>query len=89
MTNNKPSYDIYLEAFNLLFELTATCELNLDDLEPETIEILDRVNALDSKFKSDKVICPICGKMSHNPKDIAHKYCGYCHQFWGDEVSLK
>lgn len=25
--------------------------------------------------------CPRCGRTSHHPKDIEHRYCGACHTF--------
>jgi hypothetical protein len=25
-----------------------------------------------------------CGITSHNPNDLAHRYCGLCHRFIGD-----
>jgi hypothetical protein len=32
--------------------------------------------------------CPRCGRTSHNPNDVRERYCGACHTFEGDEVSL-
>lgn len=29
------------------------------------------------------ITCHGCGHTSHNPNDIAARYCGYCHQFLG------
>jgi hypothetical protein len=26
--------------------------------------------------------CPKCGRISHNPNDLAHRYCGACHEFF-------
>ena len=26
-------------------------------------------------------LCPTCKMKSYNPKDIEHRYCGYCHRF--------
>ena len=32
--------------------------------------------------KGDAFIeCLVCGRKSYHPKDIEHKYCGFCHQF--------
>jgi hypothetical protein len=31
--------------------------------------------------------CLRCGRTSHNPNDIAQKYCGHCHRFHDDPVS--
>lgn len=25
--------------------------------------------------------CPHCGRVSHNPNDLAHRYCGACHRY--------
>lgn len=30
------------------------------------------------------IICLCCGLGSAHPKDIAEKYCGFCHQFHTD-----
>ena len=27
------------------------------------------------------ITCPVCGRTSYNPHDIANRYCGNCHQF--------
>ena len=27
------------------------------------------------------ITCPQCGAVSYNAHDIAHRYCGRCHQF--------
>ena len=29
--------------------------------------------------------CPFCGRTSHNPNDVANRYCGNCH-VWIDEI---
>jgi ribosomal protein S27AE len=36
-----------------------------------------RLQNLESSFT-----CPKCGAVSYNPSDIAHFYCGRCHQFY-------
>jgi len=28
--------------------------------------------------------CPECSAVSHNPNDIAERYCGRCHWWTGD-----
>lgn len=28
--------------------------------------------------------CPKCGRTSHHPEDVAHGYCGNCHDWTGD-----
>jgi hypothetical protein len=30
------------------------------------------------------IVCPACGRVSHNPHDIEHRYCGACHAFHDD-----
>ena len=30
------------------------------------------------------ITCPVCGKTSYHPMDIAEGYCGYCHR-WTSE----
>jgi hypothetical protein len=27
------------------------------------------------------ITCPVCGRVSHHPKDIAEGYCGACHDW--------
>jgi hypothetical protein len=27
------------------------------------------------------ITCPVCGRVSYNPGDVEHRYCGNCHQF--------
>jgi hypothetical protein len=29
----------------------------------------------------DTITCPICGAVSHNPRDVVERYCGRCHEF--------
>jgi hypothetical protein len=26
--------------------------------------------------------CPKCRRISHNPNDLANRYCGHCHEFF-------
>jgi hypothetical protein len=28
--------------------------------------------------------CRLCGRTSHNPKDVEHLYCGACHRYHVD-----
>lgn len=30
------------------------------------------------------IVCPRCGVVSHNPKDVSERYCGRCHRFHDD-----
>jgi hypothetical protein len=30
------------------------------------------------------LVCPQCGRVSHNPHDVAQRYCGFCHVFLDD-----
>lgn len=30
--------------------------------------------------------CPDCGRTSHNPNDVEHRYCGACHWWTGDPL---
>lgn len=34
--------------------------------------------------ESKAIACLKCGMISHNPQDIAHKYCNHCHIFHTD-----
>lgn len=31
------------------------------------------------------ITCGKCHRTSHNPNDVAQRYCGHCHEFRGDE----
>lgn len=38
------------------------------------------------------IVCLCCGLGSHNPTDVAEKYCGFCHEWhtdWSDRSELK
>jgi protein-arginine kinase activator protein McsA len=35
----------------------------------------------------ESITCPICGRVSHNIRDIQHQYCANCHVFWGEIVA--
>ena len=37
---------------------------------------------------TDSITCPRCGMVSHNPSDIAQRYCGKCHAFHCDMVRI-
>lgn len=33
--------------------------------------------------------CPACGATSYHPADVAHGYCGRCHDFTGSSVVMR
>src|SRR5258708_31588843 len=33
-------------------------------------------------------VCPRCGASSHNPHDIEERYCGACHTFVDQQLSM-
>jgi hypothetical protein len=37
---------------------------------------------------TDPFTCPRCKAESHHPKDKQHGYCGRCHDFTGEPVSI-
>jgi hypothetical protein len=37
---------------------------------------------------SEPYICPRCGRTSHNPHDLANRYCGACQSF-EDQLELE
>lgn len=37
------------------------------------------------KWSQPSITCPKCQKTSYHPKDISEKYCGNCHEFWGNK----
>lgn len=47
----------------------------LPPLSQDPYELLDDGRAIK---------CLICGKVSHNPNDVAQLYCGNCHRFHED-----
>jgi hypothetical protein len=30
------------------------------------------------------ILCLVCMRLSHNPNDVANRYCGKCHRFHDD-----
>ena len=30
------------------------------------------------------LVCLLCFKITHNPNDVQHRYCGHCHKFLED-----
>lgn len=26
--------------------------------------------------------CPVCRRTSYHPRDVQHRYCGFCHEFF-------
>jgi hypothetical protein len=37
---------------------------------------------IEPRSVSGKAIgCKACGRVSHNPNDVANRYCGHCHEF--------
>lgn len=32
------------------------------------------------------ITCRRCGLTSHNPHDVAQRYCGHCHAFHDDHI---
>lgn len=49
------------------------------DVLPTQVEITIRVE--DKEPGRPAITCPFCGFVSHNPHDIAERYCGLCHRF--------
>jgi len=46
------------------------------------------VDETDTPIARPAFTCPLCGWVSHHPKDIAERYCGHCHVFIDDEGAL-
>jgi hypothetical protein len=38
---------------------------------------------------ADPFTCPFCGAVSHNPNDLDQRYCGRCHVFVDDAITLR
>lgn len=36
----------------------------------------------------ESIACPTCGRVSHNPNDVLHQYCGFCHRFHSEMREL-
>lgn len=32
------------------------------------------------------IVCLCCGRPSYNPNDVAHLYCGFCHEYHVVEI---
>jgi hypothetical protein len=48
------------------------------------MEVADILAKLSAAFGLPMTFtCPQCGAVSHNPNDLAHGYCGRCHDFTG------
>ncbi len=43
--------------------------------------------AVPSDSSAPAFTCPHCGRVSHNPTDIAQRYCGACHRFLEVEIT--
>jgi len=37
----------------------------------------------------NRIMCLTCGRVSHNPNDVANKYCGHCHIFHEDRAQFR
>lgn len=48
------------------------------------LRTIDPVNGIAQYSTSPSITCPTCGRTSHNPNDIARRYCGNCHMFYAD-----
>jgi hypothetical protein len=56
-------------------------------VDPETADRLAAATRKPMATASFK--CPKCRRVSYNPNDIAQKYCGSCHLFFGElEIGL-
>ncbi len=34
------------------------------------------------------ITCPKCGRTSHNPGDVRHRFCGACHQYYDEMIGV-
>ncbi len=48
---------------------------------------LDPINGVAQYSTSPSTTCPTCGRASHNPTDVAERYCGACHMYYTDMPS--
>lgn len=35
------------------------------------------------------ITCPRCRRTSYNPNDVEQRYCGFCHRYLDDQLSLE
>lgn len=50
--------------------------------EIEAKEIVDSANRYSKQINETLAYqCPRCHRVSYNPHDLEHRYCGACHQF--------
>jgi len=54
---------------------------------PEHCVCAGPLRAIDHLRTEPAFICPRCGTISHNPNDLAQRYCAHCHVFVDDPVS--
>jgi len=40
------------------------------------------------RWDEGSLLCLRCGSVTYNPKDINNQYCGWCHKFPWDKVSV-
>lgn len=53
--------------------------------EPGKLKPADGYELLD---EGRAIKCYVCGMVSHNPNDVAQRYCGNCHRFHEDTEGL-
>ena len=53
--------------------------------EKNGIPVAELVAKLESAYPAG-FKCPKCGRVSHNPKDVEHGYCGACHDWTGKQA---
>jgi hypothetical protein len=92
---NQPSLDSLVRIRALLSEarvgdmaLAFAAASTLGEAVPAVVGMIELLRALLLALvplgeKLALFTCPICGKTSHNPGDLAHSYCGACHRFIG------
>ena len=62
-------------------QFMACSEVGPTQLETACVfEALDGLRVIVER-QAPSITCPTCGAVSHNPNDIAQRYCGHCHQF--------
>lgn len=62
-------------------EFLRQCEETIK-LSTPPLELDDAAfDAMDKAYGYKSYKCPKCGKVSHHPMDLQHRYCAACHEF--------
>jgi hypothetical protein len=65
-----------------------TLEMTRSEYERLTLllgcPLADWFNIDTNESSEPSILCPQCGRRSHNQNDVRERYCGFCHQWHAD-----